>query len=260
MDSLKTSLPIIAGAASAYVGVVKASFDLAKGYMDYVIEVGDLAAKTGMGEAEAAAIIEMAKITGTDVTTWVTAFKRMADQDIPPTIEGLIEVKRKLDEAATPAERLGAAQALMGRTGSDLIPILDSLGKDGLVSLAEGMQNAVTPTHDEYLEMLKVRDTVGEFNSNFDTMKLQLGAALIDNTGVLDIVERWNEVLGGTLSYLQAVVDTVTGGGSGTPSGRVLPRVGGPVPGPRTGPIVELNPRRSGRAFGGEIGSGGDDQ
>jgi hypothetical protein len=219
MQSALQAVPLISAAAMAYGKIVKTSFDLAKGYMEYVISVGDLASKTGMGMEEAAAVVELASRTGTTIDQWVRAFTKMAVEGIEPSIGGLVEVKRKLDEAAGPGERLAEAKRLLGAYGQDLIPILDSLGRDGLVTLAIAMQGAVGPTQAEYKEMLGLRDVTGEFNSHMEDFKRLLGEGIIDNTGVVGILERWNGVLSGTVGYFQALANYV-GIMGGTQTGR----------------------------------------
>jgi len=207
MDSMKVAAGVITSAALAYSAAVKAAGDLAKDYMTYAIAAGDFAEKTGMATEEASALLEVVQDMGVDLGSLELAFRTMSRQGIDPSIDGLIEVKTRLAAAGSDAERMALAMELMGRSGSDLIPILAQLSDAQLRGLVGNLSDAQTVTDEEYQKMLQLRMEVETFNDSLATAKLLGGEWIITNLGITKALERLNSVLSGTVSYWAALLN-----------------------------------------------------
>jgi len=225
MDSLTEALKIGGAAALAYVAAVKQVGDLAKDYMNYAIAAGDFAEKTGMAVEEAAALLDLVKDMNVPITTLEMAFRSMARAGIEPSISGLMEVRSRLDDAVTPAEKLALAIKLMGRSGEDLIPILAQLNDQELRDLVGNLTDAQRITAAEYQEMLALRNEMAVFEDQVETVKLGIGAWAIETFRLNEVLKVMAGLLQGIGPYLDALAN-FHGIGSGQSTG--LGRGSGP--------------------------------
>ena len=267
--SIGAALPVIGAASAAYVGALKVAGDLAMGFQDYAIAVGDTATKLQISNDEAAAMMELGSDFGVSLSGMEMAFRTMAKSGIDPSIEGLIEIKKRLDEAGGPAERLALATELMGRGGADLIPVLDQLNNDQLRNYIDNLNEGQRISQEEYETALRQRAALDEVGDAWEGIKLQVGGWL--SMGTLPYLENILDVLKGSVSYLEGFarfweiltgsglpeVPTMSGGGGWGVEGHATGgrfEVGGPAG-------VDQTMGRS-RARAGEtvtVGSGGDE-
>ena len=205
LNAFAMALPAMVSGAVAYGKALKEIGELAKGYMDYAIAAGDFAEKTGVATEEASALLDLFNDMQVPVQTLEMAFRSMAKAGIDPSIEGLIEVRGRLEAAGSDAERLALALKLMGRSGEDLIPILAQLNDEQLRALVANMSDAQTVTDGEYQRMLALRAEMAVFDDTVETVKLASGEWIITNLGVMESLTRLNQLLAGTINYWQAL-------------------------------------------------------
>jgi len=241
LNSFAMALPAMAAGAAVYGKALKEIGDLAKGYMDYAIAAGDFAEKTGVATEEASALLDLIEDMEIPIGTLEMAFRSMAKAGIDPSIEGLIEVRGRLADAGSDAERLALALKLMGRSGEDLLPILAQLNDEQLRALVGNLSEAQTVTDAEYRKMLALRAEMEVFNDTMESAKLISGEWIISNLGVMDALQRLNSVLSGTVSYWQALIGYLGIAQGAAPASNQYGNRGGIPLGPAPKPVV--NPR-----------------
>jgi len=203
-DSLITAAPVIAAGAAGYVGLLQVGGDLIKSWQDNTIEVGNFAEKMGITTEAASGLITAAGILGVSADTLEGAFKTMAKNGIEPSLDGLLEVKDRLDKAGSPAERLALATKLLGGAGADLIPILAGLNADQLPEFNRLMEVGAIVTQDQYEAALRQRDALAEVNVQWSGIKLHVGEFISLKT--LPFLENMNKFLSGQVGYLEAIL------------------------------------------------------
>ncbi len=130
----------IAIAAAAGVGVLLGAYNkLIEAGRALIKEQDDLADKFGLTMREAGALSNFAKIMGVDIGAVTLALKTMATHGIPPTLDGLREVKARLDDIDDPAKRTAETVKLLGRSGLELSETLGLSNDefDRLIGLAQ---------------------------------------------------------------------------------------------------------------------------
>jgi hypothetical protein len=212
--SIGAAVPVIGAAGAAYVGALKVAGDLAMGFQDYAIAVGDTATKLQVSNDEAAALMEMASDFGVGIGTMETAFKNMAQHGIGPSLEGLMTVRNLLDQAGDPAERLALATELLGKGGADLLPVLDQLNNDQLRNYIDNLNEGQRISQEEYETALRQRDALDQVGDAWEGIKLQVGGWLAMES--LPYLENILGVLEGSVSYLEGFAkfwQIITGSG-----------------------------------------------
>jgi len=202
--SVGAALPVITAAGAAYVGLVKTGADLAMAWQENTIAVGDFAAKMDISTEAASALVEMAGDLGLSTGTLEVAFRTMSKEGIEPSIEGLIEVKTRLEEAESPADKLALATKLLGRSGADLIPVFENLTDTQLRNYIDSMHEGQIVTDEMYQAALRQRDALDGVKDQWEGIKLQIGGFLSLKT--LPFLENMNEVLSGQKGYLEGIL------------------------------------------------------
>jgi hypothetical protein len=138
------------------------------------LEVGDLADKLHTTTEEASGLREIANDLNIPLSALDMAFRGMAREGIPPTIEGLIQVKARLDETKDPAERLALAQTMLGRSGGELFKIFQ-LSNGELRAYVENMNAGQKVTSGQVETARKLRDKIDMVSDAWEGATLQIG-------------------------------------------------------------------------------------
>lgn len=193
------------GVTATIAGAGKAVEKLFSDWQKYTLDIGDLAAKLGTTTEEASALSEMAGDLGVSMGSLEMGFKRMAMNGIEPSMAGLAEVKKRLEAARTPAEKLAMAQELLGRAGADLIPVFQQLSEDQLRNYINTMKDGQIVTAAEVAIARKNRDELDALGDTWTNLKLTVGGALAGT--ITPALERMNAVLEGDLNLWGAWAD-----------------------------------------------------
>jgi hypothetical protein len=201
--------------AGAIIAMEAAAVALGKSWMDAGVQVSELASALGTTTEEASVLAEVAEDLNIPMSSLEMGFKKMAKEGIDPSIEGLIEVRRRLDEAKSPADRLALAQKLLGRSGADLLPMYDQLTNEELRAYIESMKESQVWTQANADRAIELRDTLKDTADNYEAAKLTLGGYLVNLTDAKDRLERLNNVLNGSITYWEALNGIVREAGDG---------------------------------------------
>ncbi|KKL16964.1 hypothetical protein LCGC14_2490300 [marine sediment metagenome] len=162
-----------AGAITALgIAAVKAFSE----FQSYTREVSDFAAMIGATTEEASVFIKMSKDFDITMDTMLAAFRTLAQQGIPPTIEGLISVKTMLDNTSSASERLALAQRTIGEQGiKQLLPMFDRLTNEELREYADGMEGALIVTEEMNQLMIDNEKTIKDVTNAWKEYKVRVG-------------------------------------------------------------------------------------
>lgn len=254
--SMKDAAKIAAAASAAFASVGKVTVDLIMAYQDYTIAAGEMAHTLGVTVEEASAMIEASNDLGIEVTTLEAAFKAMSRNGIDPSIAGLVEVRSRLGETTSDADRMALALKLLGKSGADLLPLFDQLTDQQLADFVSTMSDAQVVTEAEYQAALRNRAAIAEMADIYETAKLSVGGflaeGLIPYVGILKaipnvldaIIARWKK-------WLSMPVPQIPGSGpvgkgdSSSPGGShggTQRATGGPVAGGESYMVGERGP------------------
>lgn len=176
--SLKEGQKIATASIAALTGVAVATGKLIQNYQNYTLEIGNMAHATGVSTEEMSALMEMAGDLGIETSSLTTAFRKMAKEGIDPSIEGLIQVRDKMEAAVDPAQRLQVAQQYLGKAALDLMPIFDQLTNEQLLNYVKTMSDAQVVTQAEYDAAIENKKAIEEWNDAYATITLTIGGFL----------------------------------------------------------------------------------
>ena len=176
--SLKQGKEIATASIAAITGVAVATGKLINHYQDYTIAIGDAAHATGVTTEEMSGMFEMAGDLGIESESLTKAFKKMSKEGFDPSIEGLIQVRAKLDAARSDSERLTLAQQYLGKAGLDLLPIFDQLTNEQLRNYVDTMSEAQVVTEAEYQAAVESRKAIEEWKDSYEGLTLSIGGFL----------------------------------------------------------------------------------
>jgi len=219
IKSITQAMELGGAAALAYLATLKKIAGMVREYVDLGVAVGDFADKTGVATEEASALIDLAQDFQVPLGTLEMAFRTMAKHGIEPSIEGLIQVRTRLDETKDPAERLALATKLLGRAGADLLPILAQLNNDQLRALVANLSEAEKWTSAEVEKVRALNTELVAYDDAVAALKISFSEWAIGASDLTEKMAMLNEVLSGQKGYFQALVDYWTQ--------RFVPNLGG---------------------------------
>jgi len=191
MSSIAGSLGSVGAVALPLIGIVATlgaalykQFEAARALVGEIDDLGD---KFGMATQESGALINISKIMGVSTGVLTMAFRTMSRQGIDPSLDGLLEIKRRLDATTSPAERTALAVKLLGRSGLELNETLSLTNKE--------LKNFISTSRTWSIITGQMTDKLDAHNREMGEYKLiseQANAVIILTGGsLIDNVKEW---------------------------------------------------------------------
>jgi len=136
---------LVAGSIGSMVAVVKNNLE---DWREFVFSVERMALAFGMPMEEASVIFKLMEDYDVSEDTVFAVFTKMAQEDIPLSMDGIIELKELIDGIEDPGERLSLARSLIGEQGTKQFMAILALTNEELLAYAEGASNAVIVTEE----------------------------------------------------------------------------------------------------------------
>jgi hypothetical protein len=160
-----------------------------------------LADKFQIAAREAGAIVNVTKIMDIEVSSLNIAFRTLANQGIDPSLDGLREVKRRLDETTSPAQRAALAIKLLGRSGLELAEMfaLSNEEFEKIISNSDAMSlvtDRMTNAQDKYERTIRASQVAQE---QYNVVATEDGRITKDNLSL------WWQNIKTTYSGIQAL-------------------------------------------------------
>jgi hypothetical protein len=194
-DGFKTAGLVIAGFVAAGYAVNRVLDATVGSWKRNTLAIADFADKIGASTEDASVLMEIAADLGVELGALEMGFKTMARQGIQPSVEGLIEVKHRLESAGSESQRLAMAQKLLGRTGADLLPVFAQLNDKQLREYIENMGEGQIVTKEEAARARELRDTMDDLGDAWKNVTLEIGGFLA--AGAIEELQSLALILGG---------------------------------------------------------------
>lgn len=184
----------------------------------------DLAGRTGMARTELAQLKYAAEQSGAGLEDIELAIKNMQRQGIAGTFD---QVAARIAEIEDPAERTRAALEAWGKSGTKLLPLVESLQQ--LKAEARGMGIGVS--EEDIVNADRLGDAIDRIKSQFSQVAFNVGAALAPT--LLKIADVVSNVVKGVTRWVsenrQLVVTIAAVGAAFVILGTALAAFGGAV-------------------------------
>ena len=164
--------------------------DMMMDWQDYVLDIDNFAASLGITTEEASGLKGIMDTYDIADSTMLALFKTMAEEGLPPTIEGLISIRDRLYEADGATLNLEAAFGLLGTKGvEELGPMFADMTDDKIAGFLVAMGNALVVTEDMTEEAILNRDAVAALATDWQGLKLSvMGWAAPGLTSLIELL------------------------------------------------------------------------